>query len=45
LLSRRGTVLPQVLARVGALTAWGLAAYLFDKFILQPGGRQLPIRP
>lgn len=40
--SWRGTVLPYVLARVGLLTAWCLALYLFNELVLEPQGRKLP---
>jgi putative membrane protein len=40
--SWRGTVLPHVLPRVGLLTGFCLAVYLFDELVLQPLGQNLP---
>ncbi len=40
--SWRGTVLPHVLPRVGMLTGFCLALYLFDELALRPLGRDLP---
>jgi putative membrane protein len=40
--SWQGTVLPHVLPRVGFLTAWCLALYLFDELVLRPAGSPLP---
>src|SRR5262245_39325247 len=38
----RGTVLPHVLDRVGLLTAFCLAVYLLNDWVLKPAGTPLP---